>query len=177
MASPANIRFMLYGLNIVLLCLLGVVDYVTGYELNFFAFYYIPIALSAWYSRSFFLTFLFCVLAGVIWFVVDYYSCHWYSHVLLGYWNTLIRLFSFCFIGGALLRIRNMREYERELLSDQKKTIERLESIQDFLTLCPSCGRIKNESGQWQTLEEYRAKHAQLKRTPEKCPDCTRVAS
>ncbi|MEO7622057.1 MAG: GGDEF domain-containing protein [Gallionella sp.] len=77
--------------GLVLLVIIGLVDYITGYELSFFIFYLIPITHAAWYGNKR-MGYLFCVISVSTWFYVDHASGHRYSYSLIPFWNGTVRL-------------------------------------------------------------------------------------
>jgi len=91
--------------GILLAVLLGVIDYLTGYEINISLFYLIPISLVAWYAGQ--ETGL--VVAGVsaiTWFLADIFSGVAYSNSWIYLWNTLIRLGFYIIITFLLVALR-----------------------------------------------------------------------
>ncbi|MCB9987829.1 MAG: GGDEF domain-containing protein [Rhodospirillales bacterium] len=85
---------------------IAVFDYLTGYEINFFIFYAIPIGFMTWY-RTWKAGLLFTVICALIWFFVDHYSGRQYSHLLVPYWNGLVRISFFSFVVYALTNIKD----------------------------------------------------------------------
>jgi signal transduction histidine kinase len=108
-------RLVLWGGAPALLAAITWADYVTGYELGFFVFYFAPVALAAWYgSRE---AGLACALAaGACWYVSDRLSHHPYSNAFLIYWETFMRLVSFATTGLTLSQIRSDLKKREELL-------------------------------------------------------------
>lgn len=80
-----------------LLFLVGWVDFITGFEFQFFVFYVLPIWLATWKGSSR-LGYLFVVLSTVSWFGVDSYAMHPYSSPFIPIWNGLIRSVVFFYI-------------------------------------------------------------------------------
>ena len=76
--------------SLISLLLVGLGDYLTGFEVNFFVFYAIPIGLLTWYDsrRSGFIAVILCIF---VWFFIDNMTSYQYSHPLIPYWNGLIR--------------------------------------------------------------------------------------
>lgn len=90
-------------------------DYVTGYEFGFFVFYFIPVALAAWYGgRTPGLAF--AVAAGACWYLSDRLSHTPYSNAMLIYWETFMRLVTFLTTALTLSRIRNDLRQREDLL-------------------------------------------------------------
>lgn len=100
--------------SFALVLVIGVVDYLTGYELVFSLFYLLPIYLSAWnlgQNYGFAVSFL----SAVTWLTADLLAGNRYSHPIIFFWNTAIRLCTFAIITVLLARNRSLLEAEREL--------------------------------------------------------------
>jgi signal transduction histidine kinase len=91
------------------------VDYVTGYELGLFVFYFIPVGLAAWYgTRAAGLAF--AVAAAVCWYLADRLALHPYTNVLFIYWETFMRLVSYFTTALTLSSIRRHVRDREDLL-------------------------------------------------------------
>jgi signal transduction histidine kinase len=113
-AYRARSRWVYAGAAAALL-LITWIDYVTGYDLSLFVFYFVPVALAAWYgSRPGGLAF--AVASAACWYLSDWLSGHPYAHPLLIYWETLMRLVAYGMIALALAKIRADAERQRDLL-------------------------------------------------------------
>jgi hypothetical protein len=100
--------------SILLLVLITWIDYATGYEFGFFIFYFIPVAISAWFAgrgKGLF----FAAIAAVCWYWSDKATHHPYSRPYLIYWETFMRLISFVTTAFTISRIREMVENEQRL--------------------------------------------------------------
>jgi diguanylate cyclase (GGDEF) domain len=75
----------------IMVVLLGMADYLTGYELSFALFYLIPIALVAWFGGKR-LGLLISAASAIAWFSADFLSGNRYLNPSLYVWNTLLRL-------------------------------------------------------------------------------------
>lgn len=76
--------------SIVLVGVLGIVDYLTGNEFSFSLFYLIPISLTTWYANPA-LGLSISLLSAVTWLVADISVGENFSHPIIYFWNTLIR--------------------------------------------------------------------------------------
>ncbi|HEX9402599.1 MAG TPA: HAMP domain-containing sensor histidine kinase [Anaeromyxobacter sp.] len=113
--STRRMRALLYAGAVLLLAIITWVDYATGYELGFFIFYFVPVALTAWYgSRKAGIAFAFA--SGLCWYISDRISHHPYSNALLIYWETFMRLVSFLTTALTLSHIRNDLRQREDLL-------------------------------------------------------------
>ena len=102
------------SLGIVLICGIGVIDFLTGYEFSFSVFYVLPIALSTWLTGRR-LGLAASLVSALVWSVTDAASGHHYSQPWLPVWNTFIRLVFFVIITLLLSAIRKAMQRESEL--------------------------------------------------------------
>jgi K+-sensing histidine kinase KdpD len=99
------------------LLLIGWLDYVTGYEFGFFIFYFIPVAIAAWYcgpkdgiSVA--------VASAICWYLSDLFTHHLYSHAYFIYWEMFMRLLSFLTTSMTLAKIRNLVLNEEQMIAE-----------------------------------------------------------
>jgi diguanylate cyclase (GGDEF)-like protein len=97
-----------------LIGVIGIADFLSGYELAFSVFYVIPIALVTWFTNQR-LGLVTSLLSAIVWVVADFATGHSYSSALIPIWNTLIRLAFFVLITLLLSGLRSTTEREREL--------------------------------------------------------------
>jgi diguanylate cyclase (GGDEF)-like protein len=94
--------------------IIGVVDFLTGYEIAFSLFYVLPVALVTWRTTR--QLGLVTSLAGaIVWYWADVASGHPYPNPLIPVWNTLIRFGFFLIITLLLSALRRATEREKEL--------------------------------------------------------------
>ena len=100
--------------SVVLVVLLGIIDYLSGFELAFSLFYLLPVSISAWFvgRKS---ALLISVLSTVSWFISDNLAGAVYSHSVIGLWNALVRLGFFVIVAFILTNLNLAIEQERIL--------------------------------------------------------------
>jgi len=100
-------------LGFALIGAIGILDFLTGYELAFSLFYVIPIFLATWLIGR-----RHGIMASLgsafVWLGADVASGHFYSHPLIPIWNTLIRLSFFVIIALLLSTSKSAMEREKE---------------------------------------------------------------
>jgi len=147
---------------------LGLTDYITGYELSFFVFYFIPIAIAAWWVGPT-SSYLIAVLSSIVWFLCDRYSSRPYSSAISPYWNVTIRLLSFLIIAYTTSKIRF-------LLSKERKTSQgpfgQIKTLDGLVPICADCRKIRNDRGYWQRVEEYLSEYTDATFTHGLCEEC-----
>ena len=151
--------------------MLGVVDWASGYELQFFVFYFIPVAVVAWNcspARTYFVA----ILSSITWFVADWFSGHPYSNIGYSIWNTIIRLTAFLILGYAVLRIKTLLTEQRKISSDLQEALSDVKTLTGLLPICAGCKKIRNDKGYWQQIEDYVEKHSEAQFTHGLCQEC-----
>jgi signal transduction histidine kinase len=111
------------GILIVVLSLfIGFLDWLTGYDLSFFVFYFIPVSLAAWFlGRSW--SFLIAVLCAVVWLGADVLTGHRYPSAFISVWDPSIRLISYLAIGWAGSKLKQTLEIEKETTAQLRASI------------------------------------------------------
>jgi diguanylate cyclase (GGDEF)-like protein len=93
------------GAAVALVALIGVIDYVIGFELSISVIYFAAIGLASWYAgRSAGLWI--ALLSGLVWLAADLSAGHRYSHPLILLWNTLVRIGMFVIVADLLAALR-----------------------------------------------------------------------
>lgn len=111
--------------SLFLLAGLAYLDFVTGYDLGFFVFYFIPISIIGWFAGRP-LAIITAFLAAAVWLLVDRYSGHPYSNWSYPYWNAFVRWTSFVILAIAISQIKLMLEKEKRLKLDLAKALEKI---------------------------------------------------
>lgn len=109
--SPNQVR----GIASLLVVIISVADYVVGYEISTSLFFLVPIALATWYGNQR-QGIYFAVISACIWFWIDnFISEHPYSHPLIPYWNTGVRLGLFVITTQFLTLLKSQLNSEKSL--------------------------------------------------------------
>ena len=155
--------------------IIGFIDLITGYELNFFLFYFLPVSLAAWFiglGASIGLS----VLSAIVWLAADVFSGHTHSLHFYAVWNTLIRLSSFIFIGWVLSHIQQLLDHQRKLSEQLQASLSEVKILEAFIPICSQCKKIRDERGNWQQLEKYISEHSNTQFSHSYCPECAKKA-
>ena len=108
--------------GLALLALIGIIDYLSGYEMLFSVFYLLEVGLAAWFLGKGFGA-LMSVLSVIVWIGGDMAAGARYSNPLIPIWNALI-LMVFYFIVVWLLA--SLRSLHRELETRVRQRTEAL---------------------------------------------------
>jgi hypothetical protein len=153
--------------------ILGVVDWLTGYDLNFFVFYFLPISFGAWFLGVGY-SIILAVLSALVWFGADFLSGHQYSSHFFAVWNTFIRFVSFLAIGWSVSMMRRALDRERETSEDLRRSLSKVRVLEAFIPICAQCKKIRNQQGIWQQLEAYFRENSSTQFSHGYCPECAK---
>lgn len=96
---------------LVLIGLVGYVDYLTGYERSLLLFYLLPISMAAWFG-GFVFSLVLAAVCVLVWVLSDLAS----GIPALGFWNIGMAFASFALFAGLLSKLRTLiRELDRRV--------------------------------------------------------------
>ena len=147
-------RFFHAVLLFIATSLIGLLDYLTGDELDLFILYFVPIVWAAWLGRAR-VAMALSILSGALWFSANVYLGHAYSQPLLGLWGELVMLTMFIAAALTAGRIRRLLDRERDLNRQLTDALARIKKLRGRLPICISCKSVQDTSGRWQEIEEY----------------------
>lgn len=108
--SPAFI----FTASLLLVALLGVLDYLNGPDFSLLIFYAVPVFVAAWYAgrrESFFV----CAASGLAGFAVAYVTSEHFSSPFVAYWNAAVRFGFIILLAHVVAAFKNSFAQEREL--------------------------------------------------------------
>jgi diguanylate cyclase (GGDEF)-like protein len=94
--------------------IIGIIDYLTGYEIGFSLFYLLPIFFVTWQTGKP-LGIIISIASALVWFLADMLAGSVYSVPVIAFWNMLIRFSFFIIVVLLLAALRKALEHEREL--------------------------------------------------------------
>lgn len=146
-------------------------DYRTGLELEFSAFYILPVLVAAWMAgwRWAVALALFNTLA---WSLVDQWAGHAHSSHFYAVWefldHALVYLLVAATVGGLRMAIARQRALNMEL----SQALEEVGELKGLLPVCAWCHKVRDDQGYWGQLETYVEARSQASFTHGICPDC-----
>jgi diguanylate cyclase (GGDEF)-like protein len=104
----------LFAISLILIILLGMIDYLTGFEFSFSLFYLIPVSIAAWgIGKNAGLAI--SVLGAVTWVVSNVFAGETYTNHFVLIWNTFMRLSFFSVVTMLIHSLHLVLEEERNL--------------------------------------------------------------
>jgi diguanylate cyclase (GGDEF)-like protein len=127
------------ALAISSLAVVGLLDYVTGYQISFAVFYLVPVGVAAWYCGAWSGSAL-ALGSSFAWYAAERAAGYPYDHPAIPLWNAFVRLCFFLIIAALLSALRGRLRVERQLAKTDALTgvlnlrafEERLEHDLDF---------------------------------------------
>ena len=158
-----NQRFFAIAVALLMLAVVGAIDYVTGYQISVAVLYYLPIAYAAWYLGwgSGYGMSLLCV-GSMTW--ADLATGAHYSSGWILAERSLVRLIAFWFVAFSFNYFR--RTNERNEL--------KINELEGLVTFCSRCHKIQDMRGNWVNLEHFSLERPELSRA-KLCPTCARA--
>lgn len=131
--NEKSFQFFIFFMTIIIIVTIGLVDYITGFEISFSIFYLIPVSLASWYGNNKIgvTTSLLCALT---WFCADITSGHFYSNQNIPIWNALVRLTFFLITVGYVSKYKASIDLHKRLVNlDFLTAIANKKSFYEFL--------------------------------------------
>jgi len=107
-------KFTWIVMGLLLIAVVGSVDYWTGYEISFSLFYLIPVSLLAWFA-GIQMGVAASVVSAAAWLLAEITAGQAYSHPGIYFWNSLVRFSFFIIVTFLLTALEKALEREKEL--------------------------------------------------------------
>jgi hypothetical protein len=143
------------------LVVLSYIVFLTGHNILFFVFFFIPVSLCGWHLGRISVLCM-AVLSGVSWCVVDILSNHEYPSEMFRYANSLICFLAFATIGLLVQGLRRslseqlrVRQDLEQALEETKRSNEQMLRLQSHLQVVCAWTKRINVEGRWVALDEF----------------------
>jgi diguanylate cyclase (GGDEF)-like protein len=100
--------------GVVLVIILGIIDYLSGYEVSISLFYLFPILLVVWYTDGQ-MGLVLSFASTVVGFIANYSAGQSYSHPLIYFWNVILRLGFYCVVTWLSWMLKRTNKINQEL--------------------------------------------------------------
>ena len=113
----------------ILVGLIGILDYFTGYDIGFAVFYFLPLSIIALTIGGIH-TIIIVILCTISWITADIFSGQPYTNIIIPYWNTLTRLVIFLSLSIVLTYLK--KALLQEKISARNDYLTGLLNLQGF---------------------------------------------
>jgi signal transduction histidine kinase len=110
--------------GLVVLALIGFVDYLTGFELLFSIFYLLEVGLAAWFVGKGFGLFM-SVLSVIVWIGGDLAAGAHYSNLVVPIWNAVILMVFYFIVVWLLTSLRSLHRELEARVQDRTRALRR----------------------------------------------------
>jgi hypothetical protein len=165
----SHMAMMIQGL--VLVVLIGVLDFLSGYELSFSLLYFAPILLVTWWAgrRA---GVAVASLSTLVWCGAEIASGRMFTHPLMPFWNALMHVSCFLSVVMLLARLKHSYEAQRRMAWEWQASFTHVKRLSGLIPICAWCKQVRNDQGSWQQVEAYLAEHFDATFTHSICQDC-----
>lgn len=73
------------------------------------------------------------------------------------------------------LRCRKMWNNQKALITELQEALGAVQQLSGLIPICAHCKKVRNDTGYWQQVEEYIAKHTAALFTHGLCPECVPI--
>jgi hypothetical protein len=157
--------------NSLIILAIGLVDYVTGYEIALSLFYVIPISIAAWFGGKrqgiVISTLSFITIA-----VTDFVAGKVYTNSVTEFWNLLMHLSLFVIVSLLVSRLKVEFDVHKKLIVELQEALGEVKQLSGLLPICASCKKIRDDTGYWNQIETYISKHSEATFSHSICPEC-----
>lgn len=107
-------KWFVVALGLVIVALVGAIDYITGPDYSLSVFYLIPVIMAAWFggrpSGG-----IISIVAAAVWLLAELAGKKHHDHVTALYWNDLMELLLFLIVSFIIAALKNSLEQEKLL--------------------------------------------------------------
>jgi hypothetical protein len=147
------------------------VDIVAPPEVDFSAFYLVPVIWLTWCrgTREGLALALFC---GIGWYIHVYLSGRFASSEWLRLWDAVNRQLSYLLAAWAVGALRLEVLAQQDLNQRLTAAMAEVRELKGLLPVCAWCHNIRDEAGQWHSMERFLASRTRAATTHGICPAC-----
>lgn len=155
--------------------IIGLADYVTGYEIGLSVFYLAPITLCVGFigrRAGIFMSVLSTVMMALTMYLTGYVAGVGHHNYLADLWTLFLRFSFYLIVVFLLSGLKGSFEEQGRLVVELKKALEEIKTLSGFLPICASCKKIRDDRGYWNELERYISEHSEAQFSHGLCPEC-----
>ncbi len=146
-------------------------DYITGLELEFSAFYLLPVLLAAWMAGWRWAAAL-ALVNTIAWSLVDHLAGHVHINPFYAVWEFLDHAMVYLLVAAMVGGLRTAIARQRALNLELSQALEEVGELKGLLPVCAWCHKIRDDQGYWGQLETYIEARSRASFTHGICPEC-----
>lgn len=147
------------------------VDIVTPPDLDFAAFYLVPVIWLTW-CRGTREGLVMALIVGAGWYAHDALSGRVISSELFRLWDAVNRQISYLLAAWAVGALRREVLAQQDLNRRLTAALAEVRELKGLLPVCAWCHNLRDEAGHWHTMEVFLANRTKASTTHGICPSC-----
>jgi hypothetical protein len=147
------------------------VDVLSPPEVEYSAFYLIPVIWLAW-SQGTREGLSMALIAGAGWYVHDLLSGRALSSEYFRLWDALNQQISYLLAAWVVGTLRREATRQRALVEQLNASMAEVRELKGLLPVCAWCHNIRDDEGQWHTMEVFLSSRTKASMTHGICPTC-----
>ena len=112
------------------------------------------------------------LLSAAVWLAADVASGHPFPHVLLPFWNAMVRFGFFTLTVVLLNKLHFIIDEQATLIKDLQEARDEARKLSGLIPICAWCKRVRDDEGYWKQVELYISEHSEASFTHAICPEC-----
>jgi hypothetical protein len=157
--------------GLVLVILIGFLDFVSGYEMSFSLFYLAPITLVTWWAGRRWGVAV-ASFSTLVWLGAEMASGRAFTHPLISFWNTLMRVSCFLIVVILLAQLKRSYAEQRRMARELRASLTQVNILSGLIPICAWCKKVRDDQGYWQQVELYITEHSAASFTHGICQEC-----
>jgi len=161
----------IWAIALLLNLIIGVIDYLTGYEIRMEVFYLVPVVLLSWLVNR---------RAGIIMSVIgtatiltaNLFAGKFIHNYLIEYWNILVYFGFFIVVVDLISEEKIISDNNKILIGKLQKSIDEIKTLSGLLPICSACKKIRDDDGYWKQIEHYISEYTEARFSHSICPVC-----
>jgi hypothetical protein len=151
--------------------LIGVIDYLTGYEIGMGVFYLMPIGLLSWCINRYagIIMLVICTITAMI---ANLLAGQVIVNYFIYYWNILVHVGFFMVAVYLISAEKTVSDNNKILIDKLQRSIEEIKTLSGLLPICSACKKIRDDDGYWKQIENYISEYTDARFSHSICPDC-----
>ncbi|MGA2332198.1 MAG: hypothetical protein ABSG75_10585 [Syntrophales bacterium] len=161
----------IWAIALLLNLIIGVIDYLTGYEIGMEVFYLMPIGLLSWLvNRNAGL--IMSVISTVTFIIADLLAGKVIQNYLIESWNILVHVGFFIVVVYLITEEKIISDNNKILIGKLQKSVDEIKTLSGLLPMCFACEKIRDDDGYWKQIEHYISEYTDARFSHSICPDC-----
>jgi hypothetical protein len=163
-------RSFIWVTGLLLNLIIGVIDYLMGYEIGLAVFYLLPIGLLAWLiNRK--AGIIMSVISAVTIISTDLLAGKVIQDYLIDFWNLFVYFSFFTIVVYLIYQKKVSSDENGMLIAKLQKALNEVKTLSALLLGCSSCKKIRDHNGYCRQIELYTSENTDAKFRHSICPE------